>query len=589
MSSDLPTVAPTVHVDKYSVNDLLDRVDYKFPGYIPSVEAFDFINFMQLVLGEPPENKNSLAHYFMIDVIFRKVDVWKYYGLQSDIARPNYFAVMCHREFSKSVLLGSMLTLYIAYHGKLPGFGKINFGGYIGNSVRGGVRQNMQTIAGVYKDSDYLQDKFESVHFTDMAVKFIRHPKRNAKGEITKREAKEGHRTFVMEGYGAMAGPRGSRDGLVRPQFFIIDDVIKNAADARSDVILGNVLQMIEEDIGYALSTSNSFCIYIGTPFNLRDPLMNALIDGTWTPIIFPVAEKISLDLKKEDFRGSWEDRHTYEKVMTKYRTAVHKGTLAAFMQEMMLRVASEEDRVIKDSMLDNLFTKSDITSKGSLYNWYITTDFTTTGSKSSDYSAMGVWAVSNNGDYMLVDLVVQKLELKDQYMKLLELVRKYKPMTGYINVGIETSGQQKAHIFALQELMTKHNTYFTVAFQKGKNNPGIMRTSNDGNKFEYFMRVVPLFQTNKIWFARELTETTDFQELVTELTYVTHLGFGAKHDDALDIISQLNELNIIIPMRTKIAPVVTTTELKQLGYNAGANEWEAEILDDNESSSIIF
>ena len=488
-----------------------------------------------------------------------------------------------------SVLLGSMLILYMAYKGELPGFGKVNFGGYIGNSVRGGVRQNMQTIAGVYKDSIYLQDKFESAHFTDQAVKFVRHPKKNAQGVITPKEAKEAHRTFVLEGYGAMAGPRGSRDGLVRPQFFIIDDVIKNAADARSDVILGNITQMIEEDIGYALNTSNSFCIYIGTPFNLRDPLMKALVDGTWNPIVFPIAEKISLDLTKEEFRGSWEDRHTYEKVMMKYKTAVHKGTLAAFMQEMMLRVASEEDKVIKPSMLDNFFTRSDVTSKGALYNWYITTDFTTTGKKSSDFSAMGVWAVSNNGDYMLVDLVVQKLELQEQYMKLLELVRKYKPMTGYINVGIETSGQQKAHIFALKELMAKHNTYFTIATQKGKNQEGIMRTSSDGNKFEYFMRVVPLFQMNKIWFARELQETADFQELLTELSYVTHLGFGAAHDDALDIVSQLNELNIIIPMGRKLDTPMLTNEVKKLGYNSEYNAWDTEIIEDDDSSSIIF
>jgi phage terminase large subunit-like protein len=470
-----------------------------------------------------------------------------------------------------------MLVLFLAYEGTMPNFGKVSFGGYIGNSVRGGVRQNMQTIARVYKDSDYLQDKFETVHFTDTAVKFLRHPKRTNKGVVTKQEAKESSRIFVMEGYGALAGPRGSRDGLVRPHFFIIDDVIKNAADARSDVILGNVRQMIEEDIGYALSTSRSFCIYIGTPFNLRDPLMGALVDGTWTPVVFPIAERISLDIKKEDFHGSWEDRHSYEKVMIKYRTAVHKGTLAAFMQEMMLRVAGEEDRVIRDDMI-NWFDRSTVIPNGKSYNWYITTDFTTTGSRSSDYSAMGVWAVNNNGDYMLVDLVVQKLELADQYGKLLELVRKYKPMTGYINVGIETSAQQKAHIFALKELMTKHNTYFTIAVQKGKNTEGVMRTSADGNKFEYFMRIVPLFQGNKIWFANELRNTADMLELLTELAYITHLGFGAKNDDALDIISQLNELHIIIPMD---AP-------KELTYNKYTDIWEAEVIEDSQSS-IIF
>lgn len=571
----------TVHVDKYTVDDLLDAVDYNFPGYVPSIEALDFVNFMQLVLGEPPENKNSMAHYFMMDVIFKKVDPFKYYGFQSDIVRENYYAVMCHREFSKSVLLGSMFTLYMAYHGSLPGFGEVNFGGYIGNSVRGGVRQNMQTIAGVYKDSDYLQDKFEKVHFTDTAVKFVRHPKKNKKGVITAREAKEGHRTFVMEGYGAMAGPRGSRDGLVRPQFFIIDDVIKNAADARSDVILGNIRSMIEEDIGYALHGAHSFCIYIGTPFNLRDPLMNALIDGTWNPIVFPIAQKINLGMTKEEFKGSWEDRHSYEKVMVKYRTAVHKGTLPAFMQEQMLRVASEEDRLIQDGMI-NWFSRSDVLANGHLYNFYITTDFTTTGARGSDFSAMAVWAINSNGDYMLVDLIVQKLELADQYAKLMDLVSKYKRYKHWIEVGIETSGQQKTHIFALKMLMAKQNNYFTVAVQKGKSTEGIMRTKEQGNKFEYFKLMTPAFQNGKMWFASELEDTDDMKELMTELQYLSYNGIGSKHDDALDIISQLSQMNIVVPQ-------YENPQLPNHNKDEDNRYWDAEIIEDEETSSYIF
>jgi len=579
--SDLTVESETIHVDTYSVDDLLDRVDYSFPGYVPSIDALDFVNFMRLVLGDEPENTNSMAHYFMMDIIFKNVDPWKYYGFQSDIVREHYFAVMCHREFSKSVLLGSMFVLYMAYHGSLPGFGKVNFGGYIGNSVRGGVRQNMQTIAGVFKDSIYLQDKFEYTHFTDTAVKFIRHPKKNTKGVITAKEKKEGHRTFVVEGYGAQAGPRGSRDGLVRPQFFIIDDVIKNAADSRSDVILGNIRSMIEEDIGYALHGGHSFCIYIGTPFNLRDPLMNALIDGTWNPIVFPIAEKISLNLKKKDFKGSWEDRHSYEKVMVKYRTAVHKGTLAAFMQEQMLRVASEEDRMIKDNMI-NWFSRADVIANGHLYNWYITTDFTTTGSKSSDFSAMAVWAVNSNGDYMLIDLVVKKLELSAQYATLMDLVSKYKKMRGYIDVGIETSGQQKAHIFALKLLMTKQNNYFTIAVQKGKTSEGIMRTSQQGNKFEYFMLMVPMFQNGKMWFAKELAETADMVELLAELSYVTHLGIGSRADDALDVVSQLSQLNILIPQ-------YENPKLPNSLRDDDSGYWDAEVVEDENTSSYIF
>lgn len=936
MSSNLPAELPKIVVDDYTVDDLLDNVDYSFPGYTPSVDAFRFINFMRLVLGEEPENSNPLAHYFLMDVIFKHVDPFEYYGFQSDVARDNFIAVMCHREFSKSnrisqnimtphgwitmgelqvgmevinrygkptkvthkseamfpkeyritltdgsshvvgedhlnivwmesrrpderrpekvlttrelldgpplfrtidrkgdnrnpkvaykygiplvdpiefeeatnlalppyvmgyglangafksgeischiddaeeivgyynnegftkhwdrqpagtkayafkcnntniyahykyvgtsrskfipeeyllgsieqrlellrglmdgdgttgqshgvkrqsrshtydtfskslaedveqlvrslggisyireykrdedttaynvvvnmpkhnpyklkrkadqwkpskkilrsivsieeefsgeehrcinvesdchsyisgdgmivthnsVLLGTMLCLFMAYEGELPGFGSVNFGGYIGNSVRGGVRQNMQTIAGVYKDSVYLQDKFESTHFTDSAVKFIRHPKKNSKGVITKKEAKEGTRTFVMEGYGAQSGPRGSRDGLVRPQFFIIDDVIKNAADSRSDVILGNIDRMIDEDIGYALSGVRHLCIYIGTPFNLRDPLMKSLVDGTWMPVVFPIAEDIRLGITKKEFHGSWEDRHSYEKVMIKYRTAVHKGKLASFMQEQMLRVASEEDRMITNDMLDNWFKRSYVTKYGHLYNWYITTDFTTTGSRSSDYSTMAVWAVNNNGEYMLCDLVVQKLELNEQYMKLMALAKRYKKMQGYIEVGIETSGQQKAHIYALKLLMAKHNEYFTIATQKGTTHQGIQRSEKQGNKFEYFMPMVPAFQNNQIHFAEELRDTPDLKELIAELTYVTHIGFGARHDDAIDVVSQLNELNIRIPEYENKA-LTTHREFDKDGYFHDVDDFiEAEI----EPSSYVF
>lgn len=568
-------------VDTWSVDNLLDNVDYSFPGYTPSLDALNFFNFMRLVLGEEPENANSLAHYFLVDVIFQNVDPLKYYGYQSDVMRPEFIAVMCHREFSKSVILGTMLTLYMAYYGELPGFGKVNFGGYIGNSVRGGVRQNMQTIAGVYKDSDFLQDKFESTHFTDTAIKLVRHPARNKDGSVKKSDKKIGKRTFVLEGYGAMAGPRGSREGLVRPQFFIIDDVIKNAADSRSDIILDNIRKMIEEDVGYALSGAGSFCIYIGTPFNLRDPLMNALIDGTWSPVVFPIAEKMSLDTTEEEFHGSWEDRHSYAKVMKKYKTAHFKGTLAAFMQEQMLRVASEEDRMIKDDMI-NWFSRADIMKNGHMYNWYITTDFTSTGSKSSDYSAMAVWAINSNGDYMLVDLIVKKLELGDQYALLMDLVSKYKKMRGYIDVGVETSGQQRTHIFALKLLMSKQNNYFTIAKQIGGDKEGIMRSVKQGNKFEYFMLMIPAFQNGRMWFASEIEKTPDMAELLAELSYVTHLGIGSRSDDALDVVSQLSQLKILVPQ-------YENPQLPNKNKDQDNRYWDAEIVDDDEGSSYIF
>jgi phage terminase large subunit-like protein len=341
---------------------------------------------------------------------------------------------------------------------------------------------------------------------------------------------------------------------------------------------------MIEEDIGYALhgGEGKSFCIYIGTPFNLRDPLMNAIIDGTWTPVVFPICERISPDITEDEWRGSWEDRHSYKAVMTKYKTALHKGTLPAFMQEQMLRVASEEDRLIKDGMI-NSFSRGDIILNAQNYTWYITTDFTTTGSKSSDYSVIAVWAVSNNEDYMLMDLSIKKLELTEQYDMLFSMVRKYKKLKGYLEVGVEVDGNQRTHIFALEQLMVKHSEFFTIAKQKGKTHKGILRRAIQGNKFDHFMFMVPHFQNGKIWVANEVKETEDFQIGMSQLSYITHMGIGSKHDDFIDAISMLAHMNIIVPSSG-------SDEVKELTYNIEDGIWEEDdYYEESSGSSVMF
>lgn len=69
---------------------------------------------------------------------------------------------------------------------------------------------------------------------------------------------------------------------------------------------------------------------------------------------------------------------------------------------------------------------------------------------------------------------------------------------------------------------------------------------------------MVPLIQAGKMWFARELMDTTSMKELQLELEYVTYdehgrVQFGAVHDDGLDIISQLSLMDIFTPSSDSI------------------------------------
>src|SRR5574344_2869572 len=92
--------------EKITVDWLLDNVDLTFQGYTPSIVAIEFFNFVRLTLGEEPENENSLAHYFLVDVIFMQDTVRDYLvvrGIDYDKIKGRT-AVLCCREFAKSTI-----------------------------------------------------------------------------------------------------------------------------------------------------------------------------------------------------------------------------------------------------------------------------------------------------------------------------------------------------------------------------------------------------------------------------------------------------------------------------------------------------
>ena len=471
-------------------------------------------------------------------------------------------AVLCCREFAKSTIIGSFVPLYMAWKGELPGFGKVNYGLYVGDSMRNNVKTTMNTIEQVYLESEWLQTQFESARFTDELVELVRLPRTAA--EITLYEVAiaagkkptqvpgRSKRKFAMRGVGAQTGTRGTRSGLQRPQFAIIDDVVPSEAEANSDTILDGIESTIESDVLNALHGAGSFAILIGTPYNKKDPVYSRVESKTWVPVVFPICERIHEDMLPGEFRGVWENRHSYSKVMKRYLDAVNSNKTRSFMQELMLRITSEKDKAIPNDYIEP-FNRDDILKNGAAYNWYITTDFTTTGGSGNDFSGMAVWAVSSNNDYFLVDLVLKKMDLALQYNELFRLVNRYKRYNGMIEVGIEIDGQQKIHLFAIKELMNKKNEYFTIGKQKGGVREGILSKQSKGGKEGRFSVMVPLFQAGKIRFARELSDSTSMRELRNELDYVTYdehgrLQFGSVHDDGLDLISQLAMMNIFAP-----------------------------------------
>ena len=502
-------------IQSKTVEDYLREVSYKIDSeYVPSDFSLEFINFIKLVNGtEGEENLTPVLHYKMLDQIAN---------------RKQNIANMLFRGSGKTTVFGEYFFLYLGVYGHIPNFGKIDLALYVSDSIENGVKNMRKNLEYRWENSDFLQHYIPSAKFTDIRWEF---------NNI------EGNR-FVVKGYGAKTGVRGSKEMGKRPTFALLDDLVSDE-DARSETVVASIEDTVYKAVNYALHPTHHKIIWNGTPFNAKDPLYKAIESGAWIVNVYPVCEEFPC--AKEDFRGAWEDRFTYDYVKDKYDQALKAGKVDTFNQELMLRIMSEEDRLINDADI-TWYKRSNVLNNRGMFNFYITTDFATTERSSGDYSVISVWAYNNNGDWLWVDGICKRQLMNNNVDDLFRLAQEYNPQ----QVGIEVTGQQAGFISWIQDEMLRRNCYFNLATEGNNNKPGIRPNTN---KMQRFNIVVPWFKMNKIWFPEERKESPEIQEAINELSLASASGFRSKHDDFIDTISMLASIKSWKPSQVSPRP----------------------------------
>ena len=485
------------------VEKWLQEITYEHDDtYMPADFALEFVNFIKLVNGgDGEENVTPVLHYHMLDQVGSK---------KKNIAN------MVFRGAAKTSLFGEYLFLYLGVYGELPGFGHITLALYVSDSIENGVKNMRKNLQFRWEESDFLQEYIPEIRFTDIRWEFI-----NADGNH-----------FIVKGYGAKTGVRGSKERGERPMLAVLDDLISDD-DARSDTVIASVEDTIYKAVDYALHPKRSKVIWSGTPFNARDPLYKAVESGAWNVNVYPICEHFPCEEK--DFRGAWPDRFPFSYVEAQYKKAVKLGKVDTFNQELMLRIMSEEDRLIQASEI-NWYMRDQLLQKKEQFNYYITTDFATSERQHADFSVISVWALNHRGYWFWADGVCKKQTMDVTIHDLFRLAQKWKPQ----QVGIEVSGQQGGFIPWIQNLMMDKNCFFNLASDFNRNKPGILPNTN---KMVRFNIVVPWFKANMMFFPTELKETPPMMEAVNELSLVAASGMKSKHDDFIDSISMLANL----------------------------------------------
>jgi len=527
---------------KKTVDEWLNDTSYAVdPAYVPSEFALGFVSFMKLVNAEKPEvNKTPVMHYHMLDNIT---------GKKRDTVN------MCARGTAKSTIMGEYLYLYLAVYGDIPGFGDVDYSLYVSDSIENGVKKMRLRLERKWQNSAFLQKYLPTTKFTDVRWYF-----KNTNGK-----------ELVITGHGGRTGVRGTVELGTRPQLAILDDLISDD-DARSPTIIETIENTIYSKVDYALDPNKRKTIWSGTPFNSKDPLYKAVESGVWHVNVYPVCE--TFPCSREVFKSSWEDRFTYDYVNDQYTKSKGAGKLDSFNQELMLRIMSDEERLIEDSDIIWYNRSNVLTNKGA-YNFYITTDFATSDKEHNDFSVISVWAYTNNGDWLWVDGMCKKVLMDKTIDTLFKFAQEYSP----IETGIETSGQQGGFIAWIQNEMMSRNIYFALSKGKNSNSIGIRPTKDKMSRFQ--QNAVPLFKAKKIWLPEELRDSDGLVEMLSELKLATIKGFRSKHDDVMDTITMLAELNAWKPSEMSV-------EEDSGSSNAGSFIWDDIVPDETRSSYFV-
>ena len=326
-------------------------------------------------------------------------------------------------------------------------------------------------------------------------------------------------------------GLRGTKIFGKRPTFCVLDDLVSDD-DAKSKAAMIAIKDTVYKGVNHALDPTRRKVIFNGTPFNKDDILIEAVESGAWDVNVWPVCEKFPCE--RHEFSGAWEDRFSYDYIMEQYEMAVKTGKLAAFYQELMLRISSEDERLIQDAEI-KWYKRTQLMNAAGNFNFYITTDFATSNKQTADFSVISVWAYNANGDWFWVDGVCERQTMDKSINDLFRLVSQYRPQ----QVGVEVTGQQGAFISWLQQEMLTRNIWFNFASSDKSGTPGI-RPMTD--KLSRFNLVVPWFKAGKMYFPEELKQSVIMGQFMGQIRLATINGLKGK-DDCIDTISMLGYL----------------------------------------------
>lgn len=484
----------------------------------------DYDRFIVEIKKYEGANKRELIRYllrtdlyFLMLVGLGRVDIrhpWLLARCKEVQDNPNGRLDLWAREHYKSSVNTYAKTIQdiLASHGNdpLPEWGGKEPVFAIFSHTRAIAKGFLRQIKREFEGNGLLKEYFPDVLWADPKGQAPKWSDDDGLIVIRKNNPKES----TLEAWGLVDGQPTSKHYDV----MIYDDVV-TLESVRSPEMLRKTLESWEMSIN--LGAGDVKRRYIGTRYHFNDTYRDMMARNAAIPRIHPAT--IDGTPEGEPVLKTKEKIEELRRLLGPYTFAT---------QQLLNPLADEVQGLTREWM--RFYNTVDHTS----LNRYILVDPASEKKKTSDYTAMFVIGLGEDGNYYILDIIRDRLNLKERADALFMLHRTWRPL----NVGYEKYGMQ-ADIEYIKERMERENYRFNIV-ELGGQIP----------KIDRIKRLIPDLSEGR-WYYPYSMFKTDYegkvQNLIDIYIHEEYLSFPVPvHDDMLDCQSRImdKDLNILFP-----------------------------------------
>ena len=336
-------------------------------------------------------------------------------------------------------------------------------------------------------------------------------------GIIVKRKGNPNEAT--VEAWGLVDGQPVSK----HYQVLLYDDIVVQASVGNEDMIKKTMTRLEES---YSLGRLGGVRRFAGTRWHFNDAYRTVIDRGTAKPRVYPGR------------KGGTEDGESVywpEEVHFEKRRDFGPYTYSA---QILMNPAADTAQGFRREWIRHYKR----VSNADRLNKYLLVDAASSKKKSSDYTAIMVVGLGADGNYYVLDMVRDRLNLPERCQRVFDMHRKWKPR----EVRYEKFGLM-ADTDALRMRMEQENYRFEIREVAGQT-----------SKVDRIKRLIPIFEQGKMWLPETL-HVTNWEKVPIDLvnSFIEHeyAAFPVGiHDDMLDSLSRICEpdLKVVFPKEEK-------------------------------------